>query len=56
MAELGYIQTVRSRVYIHVRARYGYFADAEVPGFRDLDPLNAPMDRTRLTVGLGYWW
>ena len=56
VTELGYIQTLRSRVYIHLRARYGWLADGEVPGFRDLAPLDAPLSRARLAVGLGYWW
>lgn len=56
VAELDYIQTLRSRLYLSVRGRYAYFMDAEVPGFRTFPATQAPMDRTSVTVGLGYWW
>lgn len=56
MVELGYIQTLQSRVYVHVRGRYGYFPDAETPGFRDLPPQAVPMDGAGLSVGIGFWW
>lgn len=56
LLDLGYIQTLRSRLYLKVEGRYGYFTAAEAPGFRDLEPVAVPMDGARVSAGIGYWW
>jgi hypothetical protein len=56
LVEAGYVQNFHSHVYLHLRARYGFFPDAETPGFRDLGAVTVPMSGGRLSVGVGYWW
>ncbi|MFO7892333.1 MAG: hypothetical protein R6U63_01250 [Longimicrobiales bacterium] len=56
LAELSLVHSPRSRLYVRAAARYYLFGDAEVPGFRDLGPVDVARSQAQLTLGAGWWW